>query len=110
MNFLDILKWSCPKQQIKAKRKQTSVNINNKAFSEYILTPSTNYNQFLLCPGLTKADIAPSILKGLVTNNGIDRLGNGNQRRRAANKPLLLSPEIALVENAEEAILDFNFC
>ena len=43
---------TCPKQQIKANCKQTSVNIKNLAFGECILTLSTNYNQFLPCPGL----------------------------------------------------------
>ena len=32
-----------------------------------------------LVQALPKADTAPSILKGLITNNGIDRLRNGNQ-------------------------------
>ena len=41
-----------PKQQIKANRMQTSVKMKNKAFGECILTPSTNYSQFLPCPGL----------------------------------------------------------
>jgi len=38
------------KQQIKANRNQTSVNMKNQAFGESILTPSTNYHQFLPCP------------------------------------------------------------
>ena len=39
--LINILKWSCPKQQITANRKQTSVNMNSKTFGECILTPST---------------------------------------------------------------------
>ena len=42
VTFLNVNDKSCPKQQIKATRKQTSVNMKNWAFGECILTSSTN--------------------------------------------------------------------
>ena len=52
LTFLNVNDRVAPNNKIKANRKQTSVNMKNLAFGECILTPSTNYNQFLPSPGL----------------------------------------------------------
>ena len=59
--------------QIKANRKQTIVNMNNEAFGESVLLYQQIITSFCLVQAGTKADMASSILKGLVTNYGIDR-------------------------------------
>jgi len=70
-----------PNHQVKANRKQTSVNMNNQAFDECVLLSQQIKTSFYNVQAYTKADMASSILKGLVTNDRIDRLRNGNQRR-----------------------------
>ena len=59
--------------QVKANRKQTSVNMYNQAFDECILLNQQIKTSFYLVQAYTKAVMASSILKGLVTNDGIDR-------------------------------------
>jgi len=49
------------------------VNINNQAFDERVLLKQQIKTSFYLVQAYTKADMASSILKGLATNDGIDR-------------------------------------
>ena len=63
----------CPNLQIKANGRQTSVNMDNQAFDECVLLHQQIITSFSLVQAWTEADMASSILKGLVTNYGIDR-------------------------------------
>jgi len=47
--------------------------MNNQAFDECVLLNQQIKTSFYLVQAYTKADMASSILKGLVTNDGIDR-------------------------------------
>jgi len=47
--------------------------MNNQAFDECILLNQQITTSFYLVQAYTKQDMASSILKGLVTNDGIDR-------------------------------------
>ena len=54
-------------------------------------TPSKNYTSFYLIQAETKADMASFIVKGLVTNDGIDRLRkwHGPFTKRKSAAPIL---------------------
>ena len=60
-----------PSLQIKANRKQTGVNMNNLAFGEIVLLHQQIITSFYLVRAWTEADMASSVLKGLVY--GADR-------------------------------------
>jgi len=47
--------------------------MNNQTFDEYVLLNQQIKTSFCLVQAYTKADMASFILKGLVTNDGIDR-------------------------------------
>ena len=63
--------------------------MNNNAFGECVLL----HQHIMTSSFLVQADMASSILKGLVSNNGIDRLQNGNQPRPQLRCEQLVSPK-----------------
>lgn len=67
---------------------QPSVKMNNSAFCECVLFYEKNISSFCFVKCQTKAEMASSILKGLVTTDGVNRLRTGSQRLRYGIRPM----------------------